>query len=221
MGQISKVFIACVVLAISIIFLAWYSPSAESNQDAASKKSANKITIVNPWDEMPDSDIAKIVLGPIKAIQNGLINAMNEGRIKSDELEKLDFKWPANSGFGENIDYEVFNTKSPRSIIDQGNIDVDEAKSLNLILNLRRVTQEKIGRITDSLIVFIPEMKEKDCEEIGRVQQIEKISPNNLEIIEDKKFLSLSCVQLSTGELYFPVSIFSRSKKISSDTWAP
>lgn len=221
MGQISKVFIACVVLAISIVFLAWYSPSAESNQHAPSKKSANKITIVNAWDEMPDSDIAKMVLGPIKAIQNGLINAMNEGRIKSDELEKLDFNWPANSGFGVNIDYEVFNAKSPRSIINQGNIDVDEAKSLNLILNLRRVTQEKNGRITDSLIVFIPEMKEKDCEDIGRVQQIEKISPNNLEIIEDKKFLSLSCVQLATGEFYFPVSIFSRSKKISSDTWVP
>lgn len=221
MIQISKVFVASFVVSISMVFLAGLSAWAESKQRAPSTNEANKITIVNAWDEMPDSDLARKVLGPVKAIQNGLINAMNEGRIKSNELEKLDFKWPDSPEFGKNIDYEVFNLNSPRSITRQGNIDVEEAENINLIMNLRRVTQEKAGRVTDSLIVFIPEMNEEDCDSIGRVEQIEKVYPDNSAIIDDAKYLPLACVQLPTGELYFPVSIFSRSKKISSNTWAP
>lgn len=221
MSQTLKVYIASLVVAISIIFLAWYSSSTESNPHAYSKKAANKITIVNAWDGMPDSDVTKIVLGPIKSIQTSLINAMNEGRIKSDELDKLDFKWPDNPDFRKNIEFEVFNSMSPRSIINQQNIDLAQARDINLIFNIRRVTQENINRVTDSLIVFIPDMKERDCRDIGHVQQIKKISFGSSEIIEDEKFLSLSCVQIPTGELYFPVSIFSRSKKTTNGTWVP
>ncbi|MCF8710512.1 hypothetical protein [Rhizorhapis sp. SPR117] len=46
--------------------------------------------------------------------------AMLAGRITVDEWEKLDFTLPSDEGFGDNVQYEVFNPKSPRTVIGEG-----------------------------------------------------------------------------------------------------
>lgn len=47
-----------------------------------------------------------------------IFKAVNEGRITPEDFDRLDFTFPENDGFGDNVEYEVFNVSSPRSLLN-------------------------------------------------------------------------------------------------------
>lgn len=109
----------------------------------------------------------------LKSLHVGFHKAIGEGRITLDDWEKLDFTQPNAPGFGDNLQYEVFNPKSPRSIIIGGNptfplIPRDMLDKITirpeqaLLFNLRRMTYKLDdadggGEVTlDVLVTVIP-----------------------------------------------------------------
>gem|GEM_PF-6015865 len=56
----------------------------------------------------------------IVTLHENFQQAMEAERIRIDEWEKLDFTLPSDEGFGDNVEYEVFNPKSPRTVIIDG-----------------------------------------------------------------------------------------------------
>ena len=201
-----------------------------SNESKA-QKSVEKITVVSGWNDLradPTNPIHRAIFGPISQIQRGLVEAMNDGRISSNDLEKLDFNWPGAPDFNQNPDHEVFNKRSRQSIIgnEKIEIDIDAAKSLQLKFMVRRVTAQKTKHLFDTLYAVIPNVQIADCQrmvppEHKVFQDIDQMPSNNFEVVEDTQTLLFKCVREKTGELSFPVPVFARRKAIDSDVWLP
>lgn len=64
----------------------------------------------------PMADLAQAALPGV--LKTEILNAIQEGRITPNELDQLDFTLPSDNGFGDNVEYEVFNSHSPRSILN-------------------------------------------------------------------------------------------------------
>lgn len=59
----------------------------------------------------------------IVTLHENFQRAMAAERISVEEWDKLDFTLPSDEGFGDNVEYEVFNPKSPRTVIVEGKPD--------------------------------------------------------------------------------------------------
>lgn len=94
------VVIAAVLLAIAALLFHTAAPAAAETPTTVRERLVRNTQIIT--------------------LHENLQRAMVAGRIKVDEWEKLDFTLPSDDGFGDNVEYEVFNPKSPRTVIVEG-----------------------------------------------------------------------------------------------------
>lgn len=107
----------------------------------------------------------------VRETRDAFFAAMKEGRIKPEELELLDFTQPDEEGYGDNVAFEVFNPKSPRSIVmgkSEGRLipqeildELTTSKDAKVVFNLRRLGDGRYEM--DEIKVVIPQIKSSVC----------------------------------------------------------
>lgn len=177
----------------------------------------------------------------LKKLHEGFHKAIDEGRINLDEWEKLDFTQPGETGFGDNLEYEVFNPKSPRSILIDGKptfplipqdmLDkITKQPEQKVIFNLRRVTYKLEegdggGDITlDVLVTVIPYVNPVYCSDPTQRYGLH-IKPPSVHVLEREDNLRpvsdgygpavLSCNQFNADYAYYFLP-FARRVRVSS-----
>lgn len=147
----------------------------------------------------------------LSSFDRALSTAFESGYLKKDEIQKLDFTLPWQEGFGDNLQFEVFNKESPRSIVkhskpvlfSQEDIHaLAGRKNAKHVFNLRKVFYE--GHDFIQLVLITP-MKEGLCEDDGfEVVALDTtIAPDNQTIVATPYIpRSDVCFKLPDGQVY-------------------
>lgn len=168
-----------------------------------------------------------------------LSKAIHEGRVKPEEFEKLDFTMPDEPGFGDNVEYEVFNPASTRTVmasekhllplLPQEQIDAaTTVPGTRPFFNLRRETSEKHG-IVDRIVMIVPNIDLGKCGLRGQagwslpVIQLgyqPQFHPNLSTVaIDQNRFYGAACYQTPDNKGYLSFPLVKRNKPPGSENW--
>lgn len=170
--------------------------------------------------------------------------AIRDGRIKLEEFEELDFTMPDEPGFGNNIDYEVFNPNSRRAVISANDAifplvpekvleGATGRKNTKPFFNLVRVRNEE-GYVFDTIVFVVPDILLSRCALPGRdVWGVEVVRlSKKIEFLNDglrpidltditQGGLIEKCLQTGKDRGHILLYIAKRTKTPVSEDWKP
>ena len=156
--------------AIALVVLAWLAvPQTNEAQQMAPSRKIGPSNTVRATDE-PMSPMTYISMDALPRISSALRNALRNGKITVNELEKLDFTNLDSLDFDKATSYKVLNPKSPRAIfskakplIPQSILDlITIQKGSKPVINMRRVIRQD-GATIDRLVMILSDVRPDMC----------------------------------------------------------
>ena len=156
--------------AIALGVLAWLAvlQTNEVKQMAPSRKIGPSNT-VRATDE-PMSPMTYISMDALPRISSALRNALRNGKITVNELEKLDFTDLDSLDFDKATSYKVLNPKSPKAIFSEAQPLIPQSildlitiqKGSKPVINMRRVIRQD-GATIDRLVMILSDVRPDMC----------------------------------------------------------
>ena len=216
--------------AIALGVLAWLAvlQTNEVKQMAPSRKIGPSNT-VRATDE-PMSPMTYISMDALPRISSALRNALRNGKITVNELEKLDFTNLDSLDFDKATSYKVLNPKSPRAIfskakplIPQSILDlITIQKGSKPVINMRRVIRQD-GATIDRLVMILSDVRPDMCVNpvngTSNEGDVFQIASNSSTLMLDNSQFWGGCILATDQKLYFVGNLVMRIKKAGDETW--